>query len=509
MGVYLVRYIAVVLVAAAVVLLAATWRLGLTTEGAQLQYVALQILNGRVPYRDLFEINMPVTYLFGMTVIEVFGKSDLGWRTFDYFALILIVVPLCLCFPRGKRDAACIAGALFAIYHVVGSGASGLGQRDFLMLIPLAWFTLCYCLGVPSLRRQNSLLFVGVAGGLLGLAAFVKPTALVLFPIFAVHLVILAKRVRGSVYSSASLLGGGLFTAVGIFSWLGIAGGLHAFIDIQLNFVLPIYSRYHYPFSWQGNRVLIFLSAIGVLSAVSCMLHFRERGHDAYAPGEIRSQSRGTVFCIMTAFGLVHYIAQWKFSSYHWNVLIAYSLFTTATAFNLSRASTVPAIRSLGSVLVVGALLGTLGLFYTSRLTLPQLFSVKRSDLVLSLEHDLAAMGAAGRVVQPIDDTAGVLETLYRTNRPLPTRYVYGFPFFLPDQSRYLSVLRSDFLSALAERGYPPIVIANVQFPYGATYDTLRQWPDFVKFLNEHYSLAIDRFFPQSGKGYRIYVPRR
>ena len=38
---------------------------------------------GAVPYRDIADVNMPLTYGIHAAVVSIGGMSDLAWRAFD------------------------------------------------------------------------------------------------------------------------------------------------------------------------------------------------------------------------------------------------------------------------------------------------------------------------------------------------------------------------------------------------------------------------------------------
>lgn len=502
--------VATILAVGSIGFLLATYRLGLAGDTAEMQYVSLQILHGLAPYRDVFEINWPMTYAFHIVEMLVFGKSDLGWRLFDYVILTTIVALLLSCFEKGKRAAAVIAASLFTIFHVLYSGHGGFGERDYVMLLPLSVFTWAYCRAMHrSTGRARAHLLIG--GLFLGLAVFVKPTAILLFPIFALHRLVISPTVKERFQSVMFFLLGGAMAAAAILGWLAISGGLFAFLDIQLGFVLPIYSHYHRPItSLSGGRVLIFNGLIGIIATCICFLPgTRNDLHWRTAAFWRRPE---IVFAAMFVFGVVSYLAQGKFYLYQWHPILLFGFFTVAFAFNLSWRRSIATYRVLGAAILIGAIAGTAGLFYTNRSILSSLFTFEREPFVGLLIRDLAALGvAADQPVQVLDESQGAIETLYWTDRRLPTRYVDGFQFL--DHSStypYIAALRADFLAELTNAGYPLLVISNDlnQYVPIPTYDTLNRWPGFVAFLNTHYALAMQHDIEGSALSYRIYVAR-
>ena len=137
-----------------------------------MHYVAWLIAGGAVPYRDVFDMNLPGVYLIHWAVLAVGGPGDRAWRLFDLGWLAATCVLLFVyCRPAGDRWAAASAGALFALHHVSG-GAWRAGQRDFLLCLLL----LVGALGVArSLEHGGALASRLWAGLALGAGMMVKP----------------------------------------------------------------------------------------------------------------------------------------------------------------------------------------------------------------------------------------------------------------------------------------------------------------------------------------------
>src|SRR5215831_16925621 len=66
-------------------------------------FIADQMRMGAIPYRDIYDINMPLIYFIHLAVVAIGGMSDVAWRAFDLASaaamsgLILMVV-----WPAGR-----------------------------------------------------------------------------------------------------------------------------------------------------------------------------------------------------------------------------------------------------------------------------------------------------------------------------------------------------------------------------------------------------------------------
>jgi hypothetical protein len=87
-----------------------------------MHYVAWLIAQGAVPYRDVFDMNVPGVYLLHLGVISLLGEGDRAWRLFDLAWLGLTAAAL-FGFSRRMGDAwsGLGAGLLFALYHLSGA----------------------------------------------------------------------------------------------------------------------------------------------------------------------------------------------------------------------------------------------------------------------------------------------------------------------------------------------------------------------------------------------------
>jgi hypothetical protein len=76
----------VTLLVAATLLLYVIWhsaRWPLVHDPPLMHYIAWLITQGAAPYRDVFDMNFPGTYLIHLAVIQVGGTGDAVWRAFD------------------------------------------------------------------------------------------------------------------------------------------------------------------------------------------------------------------------------------------------------------------------------------------------------------------------------------------------------------------------------------------------------------------------------------------
>src|SRR5262249_46279141 len=78
----------------------------LVGDAAIFHFIAGQMTMGAVPYRDIVDVNMPLTYVLHLALVTAGGMSDATWRAFDLAAAAtLSALILMLVAPAGCADA--------------------------------------------------------------------------------------------------------------------------------------------------------------------------------------------------------------------------------------------------------------------------------------------------------------------------------------------------------------------------------------------------------------------
>jgi hypothetical protein len=62
----------------------------LVIDATIFHFIAVQLQMGAVPYRDIFDINMPLIYYIHAAVVGIGGMGDVAWRAFDLIAAVLM-----------------------------------------------------------------------------------------------------------------------------------------------------------------------------------------------------------------------------------------------------------------------------------------------------------------------------------------------------------------------------------------------------------------------------------
>ena len=191
------RVLAGVLIAALAALVAYSSRWPLVGDAPLFHYIVFLMRHGMAPYRDIADPNLPGTYAVQALVMRVLGEGAGAWRAYDFALLAAIGAAMAAICGPGRRFAALFAATVFALIH----GRDGLidtGQRDLLMTALLMGG--CVALLAATRPGGRRLSMSGAMGFAVGVAATVKPVALLLLPVWLV-LLVNALRARRSAWA--------------------------------------------------------------------------------------------------------------------------------------------------------------------------------------------------------------------------------------------------------------------------------------------------------------------
>jgi hypothetical protein len=457
----------------------------LVHDAPLMHYVAWRILEGAAPYRDLFDMNFPAVYVAHLLVLTTLGPGDLAFRAFDLGLLAAVGAGLWAAVRVSGPWGGPAAAALFALYHVAG-GPWLAGQRDFLLCVLLAWSAAAT---IASMRATGAgrPRWLGVAALALGAALWVKPHPVLLVPLLAWQAARGPLRGRALAAVSAGLT----LPAAAMILWLGWAGGLGAFIDITLGYVVPLYGRLE-----RNDLVHELLTRDYGGLVLAGLAGWAGLGILALARG--RHRETLAVLAAGLAYGAAHFVIQGRGWEYHFYPL---ALFATALG-GAGLGAALADRRGLLTGALVLALAVTAGALWTKgwRNLRPDWIEAKRTR-VDRLSSALRPVVEAGGTVQVLDTTEGGVHALLRLRARQPSRFIYDFHFHHDVDHPYVRRLRGELMDALHARRPEAVVVFERGWPAGG-YERLAGFPDLERWLREGYRVT------EEGDGYRRYVPR-
>ena len=457
-------------------------------------YMAWLLGQGLVPYRDIFDMNLPGVYLLHWAVLATAGGGDLAWRLFDLGWLAVTAALLFVfCRPLSGDVGAAGSALLFVLYHLAG-GAWHVGQRDFLLCLFLAAGA---CGIARAWDRGGSRMALLWGGAALGAGLTVKPYAAGLFWLgCAVAGAAAARRAgRAALPGAVAVLGAGLAVPALVFGWLAWRGGLGAFWDTLVGYVIPFYSRLGREPLWtalgghaHGRLLLALLGGLALWGLL--------------VPAAPSFGIRRPLAALGVVAGALHFALQGKGWEYHLYPLALFLCALAAPAGAAVFTTPAPRARALAraaAVVLFAATALVLGVKGVEAMDAEWIDAKARR--VAAITRDLGPLVPAGDTVQVLDVTEGGIHALLRLGLRQPTRFLYDFHFFHDETAPRIQALRAELVWGL-ERRRPAAVVVLRDSWLERGYDRIDRVPGLRDLLARDYALAVQ------GDDYRIYAKR-
>jgi hypothetical protein len=455
-------------------------------DEAPLLYEAfLMRADSLVPYRDLFDFQMPGSFIAYFVLGSLSGFNAFRLRLLDLLILAAILTVTYFALKRFGKAPALAAAILFGLEYLQGGPSMSL-QREYLLLVFLAPALYISLLDEMTPRLRLTL------GVLFGLAALIKPHAAIgLLPMLVADILTLVKRpnptpLRAAVTSILPAAMGFLIPIVAVFTWLGFTGALKPFLTIATNY-WPLYS--------QINGQMGITSGTKRLSLLLTQtLHLG--GHALWlipaAIGIYFNQNKKTYLIAALALCYAIYPTfSGQFFPYHYIPFTYFIILLAALTFNLRPSTSFPFILHLSSFILIISLLLPSTTFLRQLQGKPISTSTDRAvQIARFLDKNLQP----GDTVQPLDWTGGSLLAMLETRARIATPYIFDFYFYHHISNPYIQSLRADFMTDL-QAANPRFVIevTAIDKPWVSGPDTSREFPELREFLNSHYSVQVEK----------------
>jgi hypothetical protein len=464
-------------------------------------YIAHRLLAGDVPYRDLFDYNMPGTYWVHMGIISLFGHGDLAFRLTDLAWLSLSAwIVGWMIWPYSRWLALWGATLWFAHHGTTGEGF--IFQRDFMIACLMLASSAVIIHAQESSRydRLNQLALYAIAGLLAGFAGGIKPTAL---GICAAHGLWLLATTRGAVKAkilAASSYSFGVILILASFAlWIVAKGGWPYFVDIVLNFI-PVFRTTFLPFiaggvlanptSWS---TLFAPMAVIIWLALVLLIFFRAHTH-----------SRLWFAFLCTLPCALHVYIQDKGWHYHYYPLYGFAVVYIALAIQVIVSQLIATSKAAATITNLGAITIMLMASWHLLSSKPRPFDVSNSSdrrerfaRELSFQIDKAAehmppvirdsfLSAREKPVLVMIyfcDACNMWSSAYRLNWNSPSPYLFTQPIN-PRYKPYYKKARQRFIRTIIEQA-PPIIIYSGSG--GIIPELRKENPTLDHFMRAHY----------------------
>ncbi|MDO9302355.1 MAG: hypothetical protein Q7T89_13285 [Anaerolineales bacterium] len=451
-------------------------------DEAPLFYEAfLMRAEGLVPYRDLFDFQMPGSFVAYSILGFLSGFDSFRIRILDLLILTALLAITFLIMRRFGKTPAFAAAILFGLKYLQGGPSMSL-QREYLLLIFIAlavWI---------SMRDELTLKHRLTLGVLFGLSAWIKPHAAIgLVPILFFDIADMVKRLRLTLLNAAatSILpaAAGFFIPVfAIIAWLGLTGALIPFINIAVNY-WPLYSQIN-----GQMEVTAGAARMSLLLTQSLRLGGNALWLIPAAFGVYLNQNKKTNLLASLALCYAIYPAfSGQFFPYHYLPFVYFIILLASLSiptFDLRP-------LTFSSFILIIFLLRPSPAFLRQLEGKPISTSTDRAE---EISHFLEKNLKAGDTVQPLDWTGGALLAMLETRARIATPYIFDFYFYHHVSHPYIQGLRADFMNDL-QIASPRFIIevTAIDKPWITGEDTSREFPELRAFLDEKYSVTIHK----------------
>jgi hypothetical protein len=474
----------------------------ITHDEAPLLYEAfLMQTEGRVPYRDIFDFQMPGSFAAYYLLARLSGFSGyFRLRILDLGILAALLTVTFLFMRRFGKQTAFAAALLFGLKYLQGGAYMSL-QREYLLLIFIA---LALYVNLRDVLTFKHRLLIGF---FFGLAAVIKPHAAIgLLPILLFDITDMLQRRKLTLPNAAamSILPASAGFAIPVFAvivWLALTGALIPFIDIARNY-WPLYAQINgqMEITASGTRIPFLLtqslrlggSGIWVIPAlIGVYLVPQENKKHAYL-----LSSLALCYAIYPAFS-------GQFFEYHYIPFVYFIILLASlsiSTFDLRPSTFTRGIQPphevfilhLSSFILLGVILINVRPSSTFLRQINNRPIAKTTDRAEEIARYLEENLKDGDTVQPLDWTGGALLAMLETRAHIATPYVFDFYFYHHVSTPYIQSLRADFMSDLQD-AHPRFIVevTAIDKPWISGQDTTREFPELRAFLNANYSVTI------------------
>jgi hypothetical protein len=457
-------------------------------DEAPLLYEAfLMRADGLIPYRDLFDFQMPGSFIAYFALGSLSGFDAFRLRILDLLILAALLLITFFAMRRFGKTPALAAAILFGLKYLQGGPSMSL-QREYLLLIfivPAIYISMRDEM-TPRLRMTLGILF--------GLSALIKPHAAIgLIPILLFDISDLVQRLKLTPLNAAKVsilpaAAGFLIPVLTVLAWLGRIGALTPFLTIAVNY-WPLYSQIN-------GQMDITSGSARASVLLTQTLHLG--GHALWlipaAFGIYLNQNKKTY--LLAALALCYAIyptLSGQFFPYHYIPFLYFVILLASLVLNVERLT----LNAFKFILHLSSFILFFALLSPSQTFLRQLQNKPLStstDRAVEISRFLKKHLNPGDAVQPLDWTGGTLLAMLETRAHVATPYIFDFYFYHHVSNPYIQSLRADFmneLQATSPRFIIEVIAADKPWVTGA--DTSREFPELRAYLEANYSVTIDK----------------
>jgi len=477
---------------------------------ALMEYMAWLFRNGLTPYRDVFDMNFPGTYLLHMGSQSVFGVSDLAVQAANLVIILIAAAAIWRLGSAWQTESRATAIFLLVAGHVFVGGAYDAMERDWVMG---ALYLAVLALVAPGRSRTGEVAEGGppvstlcVAGLLGGFTVTMKPQgALILVAVPLVLAVAFSRRGRQLARDTAIVWGAALVSIGAVFSWVLATGGFSAWTAIIRTY-LPLYSLLDgngipRDSLWvaAGSSLVKLLQPSIVLLLIAVVVSWLLVGRGLQGA----RRSSALVLLVAIVVGLLHAWSGFKLWRYHFAPFqMAALTFIGLMAFEtgerilervrLSKRARVRLPQAAFSFVVIA--LVVLGILSPPG----QAASVREIEVrTVEAAEFMRSLKQPGDRVQILDTYEAGMNTALRAELKPATRFVYDFHFFHNESDPAIVSLRQEFVESFDANQPRFVLLVKTSWGARSSIEALDRFPELSERLRLNYTIGWDDGFLQ------------
>lgn len=454
-----------------------TWHWPIRHDNAANYYLGFQLMQGAVPYKDFFALDMPMTILLHALGIALFGPGDNGHRLLYSAWQLFILCSSAAFFGKRARLFGIMAGLFYALYYL-STGIDQMLQREYLMLP----FLLLAAYFILRDEKCAGLHPAFIAGMMLGLAFMIKPTAAI-YGIFIFVIRTAGIPHRNIVPLIACGIAGGA-TVVGlILLWLAAIGGAQDFIAMAIHY-MPIYQS-----MGPSPALAADLPWLAPYIAIACVISI---------PLLAQNDMRCAMLLAGCFYGLLHYFLQ-SFNFQHrlvpvrffFTLLCFYTAYHYATFYNRGGRIMV--------IMLIACACWVVSPFYWNQKSILDRYAERGPrDMVIG-EITAAMRPSHESTLQFFDIGEGFFYSSTLLHTVSPSRCNYTPLLYYASENPYVARLQDECLSAIEKNPPAAIAVSSNSYPFFRKPFLVLANPRLANVISAHYTLTAEH--PE----YRIY----
>ncbi len=476
---------------------------GVKGDANYLHYMAyLMDVQGMVPYKDIYTVNLPGTYWCHLVFGKLFGYSSNALIAASVFCLSLLwFISYQILKPFGKVAAA-TGGTLFGLLYLGGGPFAGL-QRDFFALVPIALTLLLVQYRSGRFRDGHAYFLIGC---LFGWVFMIKPHLIIgLLVVLAYGRVLhgddtipVKALIPGLLINGGYALLGVIISLLMSFFWLWNLGAWPGFSEIFSHY-LPLYAQLSDDWVIRNgvSKWLFKIKSLWQLKSYLFLIVAALVGVFLFVKDKNRPTVRKKAMCLLImagAYFLAVVIAGRVWFNYLMPLLYFVCLCTAMLLAKLTQLSSRWQIIALVLFLfsLVSVFRGPYSLFRyqyaNGKLSPPEYifytdFELKKQEFLTYLKTNFSPE----QYVQPVSFLGGTTEALFEVKANIATPYVFSLPFYHHVSEQFILDLRKNFILQLKEK-MPEIIVEVPPPPMGGD-DVSLDFPALHQFLDQYYRL--------------------